>query len=78
MYQGKLNQLGDRIFSIRMYTGLFHKEDHLTMFGQKISIMFCLIFEFICLYYIESEYKNTKLNKCKLNLCNSGYFIPKL
>ena len=46
-------------------------------FGQKISKILCLVFDFICIYYIESDYQTTKLHKCKLNLCTCGYFIPK-
>ena len=32
----------------------FKKNDH--FFGQKISKILCLVFDFICIYYIESDY----------------------
>ena len=27
-----------------------------SLFGQKISNILCLVFDFICIYYIESDY----------------------
>ena len=53
----------------------FSKKD--LFFGQKISKILCLVFDSICIYYILSDYKNTILHKCKLNLCTCAYFIPK-
>ena len=32
----------------------FSKKDH--FFGQKISKILCLVFDFICIYYMSSDY----------------------
>ena len=39
--------------------GIFFK----SLFGQKISIHLCLVFDFICIYYIESEYTEEHKNE---------------
>ena len=42
------------LVGIPHYNGLFQKKDH--FFGQKISKILCLVLDFICIYYIESNY----------------------
>ena len=42
------------LFLCFLFIGLFQKKDH--FFGQKISKILCLVFDFICIYYIESDY----------------------
>ena len=39
---------------IRYTNRTFSKKDH--FFGQKISKILCLAFDFICIYYMSSDY----------------------
>ena len=42
------NKFGNSLFRT------FSKKDH--FFGQKISKILCLVFDFICIYYMSSDY----------------------
>ena len=47
--------LPTRLYNLVTYiTGLFQKK--ITFFGQKISKILCLAFDFICIYYMSSDY----------------------
>ena len=48
-----LEAVSGRIFEPQDYTGLFQKKH---FFGQKISKILCLAFDFICIYYMSSDY----------------------
>ena len=48
------NTNNDRYSKSVLYIGLFQKKDH--FFGQKISKILCLAFDFICIYYMSSDY----------------------